>query len=242
MMSGSDQAYYDQEFVPSPVAHGQWMEEIRSYFSNYASRLNLALESTEGKIAELGAGSCGLSLCLSELPNARNIYAVDISLSRMQRMLELSASILGGKIDMVQTIACDFNGVLPFSDGELDAVVFDAALHHSRSIWGTLTECHRVLRDGGVLIAQREAYLSPLRAASQIKRLLSTPEIAANVSENIYLREQYLYYLAVNGFDAEFIPHSIGWLKKLLKVFNGSLFSDGVLYARKKKARQSMAF
>ena len=232
--SASDKAYYDQDFMPSPAAHGKWMEEIRGYFKCYSARLNLALEATGGRVAELGAGSCGLSLCISALPHAKQVYALDISLLRMKRMIELSVAVLGSRVDGVEIISCDFNGALPFKDGELGAVVFDAALHHSRSIWSMLTECRRVLCDGGLLIAQREAYLSPLRAAAQIRRLLRTPEIAANVSENIYLREQYQYYLTVHGFDVEFIPHSTGRLKRLLRILNGSLFSDGVLYATKR--------
>ena len=151
----------------------------------------------------------------------------------MEKMIKLSAKVLQEGIEKISPIACDFNGRLPFSDGELDAVVFDAALHHARSMWGILAECNRVLKKGGVLIAQRESYLNPLRAKKQFDHLLKTPEVVANVSENMYLKEQYYYYLSVAGFSVEFIPRSTTLAKRVLVSLNGFLFSDGVLYCTK---------
>ena len=232
--ASSDQAFYDEEPLASPQSHAKWMREIEFYFRGYAAQLNDALAGTNGHVAELGAGSCGLSVCLSKLPNVKRIASLDISMKRMRKMIDLSASILGGDKKKINAIATDFNARLPFEDGELDALVFDAALHHARSMWNTLAECNRVLKHGGLLVAQREAYLSPLRAHKQIKRLLGSPEVAASVSENIYLKEQYLYYLAVNGFSNEFQPRTLGRMKRWLSPFNGILFTDGNLICRKK--------
>ena len=222
LVTSSDQAFYDQEPVGSLEDHAKWMREIEFYFHGYADRLNSAL-----------AGSCGLSVCLSRLENVRRIASLDISLIRMQKMIDLSANVLGSDKSKIQPIACDFNGRLPFQDGELDAVAFDAALHHTRSMWTTLGECNRVLRTGGILIAQRESYLSALRSKKQIAHLLESPEVAANVSENMYLLEQYLYYLKVNGFGVEFIKRTPGTIKSVMPMLNGSLFTDGVLFCQK---------
>lgn len=229
----SDQAFYDQEPVGSRAEHANWMREIEFYFTGYADELNRLLASTDGVVAELGAGSCGLSVCLSRLSNVKKVYALDISMLRMQKMISMSAEILGGAADKIEPVACDFNFRLPFADGSLDAVLFDAALHHTRSMWGTLAECRRVVKPGGLLIAQRESYLSALRAKGQIGALLKSPEIAANVSENMYLKEQYEYYLKVNGFEPRFIPRTRGRLKARLQPLNGVLFCDGVLFCRK---------
>lgn len=234
MGTTSDQDFYDKEPVGSLVAHANWMREIEFYFDAYAARLDNALIGTSGNAAELGAGSCGLSVCLSRLPSVKQVVALDISMVRMKRMIELSASVLDGNSKKITPIASDFNGRLPFADGELDVIVFDAALHHAQSMWRTLSECRRVLKKGGLLIAQREAYLSPYRAKWQINKLLRSPEVAANVSENIYLKEQYIYYLTVQGFDVEFMPRSKSSIKNILSLFNGTLYSDGVLYSRKK--------
>ncbi|MFZ2162806.1 MAG: class I SAM-dependent methyltransferase [Sideroxyarcus sp.] len=228
----SDQDFYDREEAGSLEDHAIWMREIESYFLSYADRLNDALGATNGNIAELGAGSCGLSVCLSRLPNVKKIASLDISHKRMEKMIELSTAVLGGEKQKITPVVSDFNESLPFKDEELDAILFDAALHHSRSIWHTLAECNRVLKPGGILIAQRESYLSAVRARSQIAKLLSTPEVLAKVSENIYHLEQYKYYLVANGFDVSFIPCSPGPVKRALKALNGLLFSDGVLFAK----------
>lgn len=234
LTTSSDQDFYDQEPVGSVEDHAKWMREIEFYFHGYADRLNKALAGSNGYVAELGAGSCGLSVCLSRLENVKRITSIDISMARMQKMIDLSASVLGGDKSKISPLACDFNGCLPFESGELDAIVFDAALHHTRSMWGTLAECNRVLKSGGMLIAQRESYLSMLRSKRQIACLLQSPEVAANVSENMYLLEQYVYYLSVNGFSTDFTKRTPGKVKTVLSYFNGSLFTDGVLICSKK--------
>lgn len=229
-----DQVFYDQRPVGSLEDHRKWMREIEFYFLGYADKLNESLAGANGFVAELGAGSCGLSICLTRLPNVKRVTSLDISMKRMQKMIDLSATVLGGDPQKITPISSDFNGRLPFEDGELDAVVFDAALHHSRSMWATLAECNRVLKRGGLLIAQRESYLSSLRARGQIANLLKTPEIAANVSENMYLREQYVYYLQVSGFEVSFIKRTPSPLKRILKPLNGIAFCDGVLICAKR--------
>lgn len=228
-----DQDFYDQEPVGSFEDHCKWMAEIEFYFQGYSEDLNEILDGTAGHVAELGAGSCGLSACLSRLPNAKLVSALDISQLRMDKMIDLSCSALSGDKSKISPIVCDFNQSLPFGDQELDAILFDASLHHSRSIWRTLDECHRVLKRNGILIAQREAFLSPLRYKSQLKRLLSSSEVIAKVSENIYLCDQYKYYLQACGFCPRFIARSPGRVKSILRVLNGSVFCDGVLWAVK---------
>lgn len=231
--SNPDQAFYDNEAPGTLERHAAWMREIEQYFRAYSARLEQELADGEGRVAELGAGSCGLSVCLSKLSTVRQIQALDISAKRMSSMVERSASVLGGDTGKIRFVTCDFNAALPLPDGQLDAVLFDAALHHSRSMWNILQECNRVLKPGGLLIAQREAYLSALRARRQIENLLRTPEVAACVAENIYLLAQYRYYLITAGFEPEFIPVCPSLRKKLLRPLNGSVFADGVLYARK---------
>ena len=229
----SDKAFYDQEPVGSAKEHENWMREIEFYFLSYADKLNNKLWETKGVVAELGAGSCGLSVCCSRLSNVKQIYAVDISMLRMQKMIGLSGVILGGDATKIEPLEADFNLLLPFPDASLDAVLFDASLHHSRSMWHLLAECRRVLKENGIIVAQRESYLSAFRAKKQLAKLLSTPEVSANVSENMYLLAQYDYYLRVNGFDVSFMPHSPSQLKRALSAFNGSVFCDGVLWCEK---------
>ncbi len=209
------------------------MKEVEYYFLSYSDRLNRALAGTRGRVLELGAGSCGLSLCLSRLENIKQITCADISILRMEKLTNVSASILVGNTKKIQHVTCDFNVPLMFDDCEYDAVVFDASLHHSRSMWGTLAECNRILRKGGCLVAQRESYLSAFRSKKQLAKLLKTPEVAAQVSENMYLLEQYMYYLNIAGFRVEFLKRSYGSAKKALSFLNGFMFANGVLFCHK---------
>lgn len=233
--ASADKAFYDSEPFGSEQDHRRFMEEIRYYFGAYSDRLDRALAGTAGVVVELGAGSCGLSSCLSRLDNVSKVYAADISTIRMNNMLSHSVKILGADPAKIETVECDFNSRLPFEDASIDAVLFDAALHHSRTMWGLLAECNRVLRPSGLLIAQREAYITPLRARGQLAELLRSPEVLAQVSENRYLREQYEYYLEASGFAVSFIPVSQSSLKRSLRPLNGILFTDGVLFARKER-------
>lgn len=229
----SDKAYYDQDVSGSDIEYRKWMQEIEFYFNNYAEKLNNSLIGVSGKVAELGAGSCGLSACISRMPTVTQVFAIDISMVRMQKMIASSCEILGGDATKIMPIASDFNERLPFEDESLDLIVFDAALHHSRSMWHMLAECNRVLNKKGLLIAQREAYLSGIRAGRQLDRLLQTPEVLAKVSENMYLKEQYEYYLRANGFNPAFIRVAKNKLKSLLWFLNGTVFCDGVIWCNK---------
>ena len=228
-----DKQYYDQAAAGSGQEYQTWMREIEFYFNSYAGTLESALRATNGRVAELVAGSCGLSACLSRIATVAQVYAVDISVARMQKMAELSFEVLGGNRDKLELTAADFNARLPFDDASLDLIVFDAALHHSRSIWHTLSECHRVLTRKGILIAQREAYLNSMRAGRQLRVLLQSPEVAARVSENMYLKEQYEYYLKTNGFSPSFIKATPNKLKSWLSFLNGTMFCDGVIWCQK---------
>lgn len=231
--ASADRDFYDAEPVGTEADHRRFMDEIRTYFDAYRDRLDADLAGGAGQVAELGAGSCGLSSLLSRLPNVRNVYASDISGVRMAKMLDLSVRIVEGDRSRITVAPGDFNQRLPFDDGQLDAVLFDAALHHTRTMWGLIGECARVLRPGGVLVAQRESYLSAGRSTRQLANLLRSPEVSASVSENMYLLSQYRYYLMVGGFSVDFIPTSTSALKRALKPLNGRIFADGVLYCRK---------
>lgn len=232
--ASADKVFYDLEPIGSEKEYENWMREIEFYFLAYSDKLNAKLRGTKGAIADLGAGSCGLSVCCSRLSNVKRVFAVDISMIRMQKMIGLSGIILGGDAAKIEPLEADFNSLLPFPDASLDAVLFDASLHHSRSMWHLLAECRRVLKEDGVVVAQRESYLSTFRAKRQLSRLLSTPEVSANVSENMYLLAQYQYYFRVHGFDVSFIPRSPSKLKRALSAFNGGIFCDGVLWCEKR--------
>lgn len=229
-----DKAFYDTEEIGVGEDHAVFVREIGSYFAAYAERLNADLKGTPGVVVEMGAGSCTLSCNASLLDNVTKIFAADISSKRMEKSIDATAAIVNPRRDKIDIVECDFNNRLPFDDQSVDAILFDAALHHARNIWNLLTECKRILRPNGKLVAQRESYLNPFRANRQLGFLLATPEVSAQVSENMYLKSQYEYYLKVNGFDVEFQRYSNSSLKRAIGIANGWLFVDGILYCNKR--------
>jgi ubiquinone/menaquinone biosynthesis C-methylase UbiE len=231
----TDRDFYDNEdltgIVPYFVSYikpyaDAWLPNMRQNFAN----------RSDVRVLDLGAGSCTLSLMMSDEPYVSTIEAVDISAKKMTDLSKLVHKEVGGKPEKLSFSEIDFNDPLPFADDEFDMVVMDAALHHSRNIWVTLSEIRRVLKPHGYFVAQREAYTSPLTHKITFRRILESPEAAAGVSENAYLKSQYDYYLRVNGFIPEFQTVLTDWKFKLLFFLNGILFSKYNIISRSTKA------
>ena len=231
----ADKSFYDNEllegqaeaYAPHVRAYAEaWLEKCRPEF---AGRTGL-------KVLDLGAGSCTTSFILSQEAFVGEVAAADISAARLETMSKQTQRVVGGDPAKLSFHEIDFNQPLPFPDSSFDLVVMDAALHHSRNIWETLTEIRRVLKPGALFVAQREAYTSPLTNRVTFKRLLASPEVAAGVSENAYLPSQYDYYLRANGFEPRFIPVYESWKFKVLFFLNGIAFSKYNIVARSTKA------
>ena len=180
---------------------------------------------------ELGAGSCMLSLLVSKLPFVSQIDCLDISSARMKTVLPLANKLVAGTPEKLTLHEGDFGGPLPFPDQSYDLILFDASLHHSRSIWRTLMECRRTLRPGGLVVAQREQFLGLLTYSIKLRRLLRTEEVRAGVSENAYLRSQYDYYFRACGFEPRFLGVAENTLQRLLLPANGLVYSKWVIIA-----------
>lgn len=230
----------DKEFYSKELLTGRsenWVSEIVLFTNAWLTEMRGVLEASKGvRVLDLGAGSCSTSLTISKHASVTEIVATDVSATRMEIMSKETTQIVGGDLSKLSFHEIDFNEDLPFPDDAFDLVVMDAALHHSRNIWHTLSEIGRVLKLGGHFVAQREAYVAPLTATYAFKRLLRSPEVAAGVSENAYLKSQYDYYLRVNGFSPRFQPIFPSLKFKLLFFLNGIAFSKYNIIARNEKA------
>jgi ubiquinone/menaquinone biosynthesis C-methylase UbiE len=234
--ASADKLFYDSETLEGQAEYyrdyiapytAQWLPEIREAF---AGRRDI-------RLLDLGAGSCTTSLVLSVESFVASIAAADISVHRMRRMSEEVARTMDCRPEKLEFHEIDFNRDLPFADDSFDLVLMDAALHHSRNIWHTLGEIRRVLVPEGHFVAQREAFASPLTHRVTFRRILESPEAAAGVSENAYLKSQYDYYLRVNGFVPHFGAVFPEKKFKLLFFLNGLLFSKYNIVARSTKHR-----
>ena len=227
-----DKLWYDTEGTDQIKVSPENLNQARKYFDTYSRLLQAHFsERTDVRSLELGAGSCSLSALVSKLPCIGQVCCQDISLRKMNTLAPQVFDLAGADIAKAQFHEGDFGQGLPFESASYDIILFDAALHHSRNLWLTLSDCKRVLAKGGLLIAQREQYLATWTANAKIKKLLNEEVVKAGVSENAYLKCQYDYYMRVCGFDPMFLPVSENPLQTLLRPLNGKVFSKWVIYA-----------
>jgi ubiquinone/menaquinone biosynthesis C-methylase UbiE len=221
--------YYDPD---KREGFGSHVETVSRYLDAVVPSLQRHLEGKNSvDIAELGAGTCLTTLMIRKrFPTAR-FTCLDISLSRMQALIEESAALLGTHHEGIELIEADFSNALPLDDTRFDIVVFDSALHHSRSIWTTLRECKRILRPNGAVAALREQYLATLTSSYVLRRLLRTPEVQAGVAENAYLKAQYAYYFRAAGFDPKFYSVAPRRHWPLFSSLNGIVYSKWSIWA-----------
>jgi len=230
----ADRRFYEDTSGYTADNIGQVAQCTRLYYDTYSQ--TLASHFSHGSpitVLELGAGTCCLSLLLSQMDVVKEIHCFDISLSKMARLVELSSKVIEANPEKLKFHEGDFGAPLDFPDQSFDLIAFDAALHHTRSIWNTLAECRRLLRPHGMVVAQREQYLGTLTHVAKLNSLLATPEVQSGVSENAFLRKQYEYYFRANGFDVAFKPVAETSLQKFLRPFNGWIHSKWVILATK---------
>lgn len=193
----------------------------------------------EGKVLEIGAGSCWLSTLISKIPEVKSIYALDISNDLLKIIGNKVIDCLGGEKNKIKFIKADFNK-LPFADNEFNIIIFDASLHHAQNLSCLLKEVGRVLKKNGFLIAIREPIKSYLHFL-HVKNF-GKSEIKSGATENIYSKQVWKDYFKQAGFDLYFIEDFSNGDKKTLFIkippicfLNGVIFSRYHLFAKKSK-------
>ncbi|WP_168195637.1 class I SAM-dependent methyltransferase [Bradyrhizobium sp. NAS80.1] len=222
--------YFDAENKSHIISH---LDVVKSYISAVSDSLEQFCRARGGNVRflELGAGTCLTSLSLRKIYPQASFTCADISLSRMQLLLGKAADLVGVHANGIELAECDMSNKLPFENEQFDIVIFDASLHHSCNIWLTLAECRRILAPDGAVAALREQYLAPLTAGYALRRLLRTKEVQSGVAENAFLKEQYAYYFAANGFVPTFHSVTPGARWRMLSPLNGLLFSKWSIWA-----------
>lgn len=230
--ANTDQSFYDEEPVGPEVirAHATAMRELTGL---WLPRLERHAAGSRLQALELGSGTCVLAALVAQQDCVASVTCTDISRRRMEESLRSTLEIIPTDPAKFDYAELDFNKPFPIEDSSLDLVVCDAALHHARSMWFTLAEVNRVLKPGGLFVAQRERFLAPLTGHIVTRRMLTDPEFEAGVSENSYTVGQYRYYLSIAGFEMQAMRAEQGTKFKMLALLNGILFSKYVLWATK---------
>ena len=228
----TDKRFYDEEREYSDEALRQFVNKQSAYIDQYRALLADYFGSRPIRVLELGAGTCALSLSLSQSLIVQSGVMFDISAIRMKQYAPRVCQILGISPPPFEYVEGDFSDLSCFAKEKIDLILFDASLHHARSIWNLLSACKSFLAPGGIIVAQREQYLARLTAGWALNRLMGMDEVRSGVSENAYLREQYLYYLRACGFDACAIAAPETRFQKFIFFLNGLVFSKWVLIAK----------
>ena len=173
----------------------------RQAVHRFLDRRTTVLRSMVGDLGDarvLDVG-CGPGIHLRELsPSCRHVAGVDYS----ERMLSLALEELGGIPFHNWSLQRADAAALPFRDETFDCVISMGLLDYVPSPGAVLTECHRVLRNGGQLIFSAPKRPSAFfflrsRIGDTIKRLIfDLPPIG-----NVLGRRELHDLVATAGFE-----------------------------------------
>ncbi|MCK5599472.1 class I SAM-dependent methyltransferase [bacterium] len=197
----------------------------------------------KGKVLDLGTGSGWLAAYISKYEEVDEVYALDFSTLTLKENFPRIANWIGCDKDKIKRIVADFH-LLPFKDNSLDVVLCDAALHHSDNPVALLKEIKRILKKGGSFAATSEPIASKWREKSQ-KKHFGAEEKKLGITENIYSMKEWKEMFSQAGIGLEVKPYFftentkgvINFLKNYtpLRMFNGLLFSNYIMYFRKEQ-------
>jgi len=150
-----------------------------------------------GEGLEVGAGPGTHSAILANRHLVTKVYAVEASRHIVQNLMPVVVPhILREKEDKVVGVIGDFSN-LELQNESLDFVFDFFSLHHSPNLKKTLTEIHRVLKPGGVLICLDKARDDSLTEAD-LNKLLDV-EYSAHFKREMGIPESQSHTRRMNG-------------------------------------------
>ncbi len=169
--------------------------EASEEFSEIVTLLRLNSSPKPKNILDLGCGNGIVSYAFAAL--GHHIFAVDPDLSGdvgLEAAKRLSSTIESGSIETFQAFAES----LPFSDSTFDVVYERQALHHFSDLQRGLSECFRVLKPEGLLLATREHVIDD---ETQLQEFFDHHILhQLHGGENAYPVDTYLAAIAQAGF------------------------------------------
>lgn len=164
-------------------------------FREVSKNLRLANSGKKLTILDLGCGKGIVSYAFISL--GHNVSAVDPDFSEdvgLGAVKRLASSRSNGSISTTQAFAES----LPFPNSTFDIVFARQALHHFTDLCKGLSECSRVLKPKGLLLATREHVVSD---EQQLKGFLENHLLhKLHSGENAYPLEDYISALEQSGF------------------------------------------
>ena len=164
-------------------------------FTEVVKFLRLRESHRKLKILDLGCGNGIASYAFASL--GHNVSAIDPDTSEdvgLGATARLAPTISNGSIKTFQAFAES----LPFADSTFDIVYARQALHHFSNLHKGLTECSRVLKPQGLLLATREHIVND---EEQLKAFLEDHILhKLHGGENAYPLKDYISALKQSDF------------------------------------------
>ena len=118
-------------------------DSYRSYPESLIKRIiELGKVGAGKKVLDLGCGTGNVASQLRQIINA-DVIGVDASFSMLEIARDKSLEVTCADID---------NRQLPFRDGSFDTIIGAYVIHQIKNLDFMLAECHRVLRDGFLVL------------------------------------------------------------------------------------------
>jgi SAM-dependent methyltransferase len=130
--------------------------------------------------ADLGAGTATFAALISLQPKVQKVYTVEISEQFTKHIMPITFDYFKVPKEKIVRIVGDFNN-LEFEDNSLDFTVETGSFHHSENIATTLSECYRVLRPGGFLLAVERARFNTISKSK--KKIILNKELSKEMKK-----------------------------------------------------------
>ena len=167
----------------------------------------------DGKILEIGAGSCWASALIKKKHPENLVVASDISPFALGKGVKVSR-LLDSGVDYY--VACNAE-CLPFSDEYFDVVFSNATIHHFSDPRMGIQEMRRVLKKCGKCYALGEVASGALFKAILTSRMGPAGKRARSlkIEENIYSLNEWKAYFRNCGFKDVQVSFDKTWEHKL---------------------------
>jgi SAM-dependent methyltransferase len=145
-----------------------------------------------GMVLDVGAGN-GIASFAFARSGARVVFALEPDLSTTIGLGALRPLVAGMAVEAV----CAMGEAIPLRSGSVDLVYARQVLHHASDLRELLSECARVLKPGGLLLACREHVVDDERQLDEFLRGHPVHQLAGG--ENAFRLREYLRGIESSG-------------------------------------------
>lgn len=150
----NEKELYERQYEDKKLISRNSFPRLRKMLKSFdVHREELALSLLNGgeKFLDVGCGNGSLVFKASEKFN--EVYGVDISESRIKEAKQRADELFNGS-DKFHFAACNINERIDFTDNTFDAAASIAVIEHVFDPYFIVSEVHRVLKPGGVFVAE----------------------------------------------------------------------------------------